>query len=117
MVVSINSKSYTQSELFTLANKIRKEKGVSQKEAYQMAKYQLETPVDPKKFNLQKAMSGAEIRTRSGKRAKVICFTRGKILVQIYSNVGFYMNTQVKYNIDGSRWSSNHPDDEDLVMA
>ena len=33
MVVSINSKSYTQSVLFTLANKIRKEKGVSQKEA------------------------------------------------------------------------------------
>lgn len=35
-------KTYSKSELFTLANKIRKECGVSQKEAYAMAKSKLE---------------------------------------------------------------------------
>lgn len=42
-------KNYTQSDLFKLANQIRKEKGVSQKEAYHMAKSQLETPKSVKK--------------------------------------------------------------------
>ena len=35
-------KTYSKSELFTLANKMRKEFNVSQKEAYAMAKNQLE---------------------------------------------------------------------------
>lgn len=35
-------KTYSKSELFTLANKMRKELNVSQKEAYAMAKAQLE---------------------------------------------------------------------------
>ena len=36
-------KTYSKSELFTLANKMRKEFNVSQKEAYAMAKAQLES--------------------------------------------------------------------------
>lgn len=39
-----NSKNYTKSELFTLANKIRKETGCNQSEAYHKAKAQLENP-------------------------------------------------------------------------
>lgn len=37
-------KNYTNSELFTLANKIRRESGCSKSEAYHKAKMQLETP-------------------------------------------------------------------------
>ena len=37
-------KNYTKSELFTLANKIRKETGCTQSEAYHKAKAQLENP-------------------------------------------------------------------------
>lgn len=37
-------KNYTQSELFKLANQIRKSTGCSQKEAYHKAKNQLENP-------------------------------------------------------------------------
>lgn len=44
-------KNYNQSDLFKLANKIRKEKGVSQKEAYHMAKAQLENPAPIVKVN------------------------------------------------------------------
>lgn len=39
------TKNYSASDLFTLANRIRKQNGVSQKEAFAMAKAQLETPV------------------------------------------------------------------------
>jgi len=109
-------KSYTQSELFKLANQIRKEKNVSQKEAYAMAKTQLEAKSD-KTFNLSKALSGANVKTKSGKKCKVICVTRDKILVQVYSNIGVYSDRQVKYNLDGSRWSSKYSCDEDLEMA
>ena len=70
-----------------------------------------------KNFNLEAVLKGANVQTKSGKKVKVICKTRGKILCQVYSNVGFYMDKQVKYNEDGSRWSPNHPSDEDLVMA
>lgn len=37
-------KNYTNSELFTLANKIRRNTGCSKSEAYQQAKSQLENP-------------------------------------------------------------------------
>lgn len=39
------TKNYSASDLFTLANRIRKQNGVSQKEAFAMAKSQLENPV------------------------------------------------------------------------
>ena len=42
-------KNYTQSELFKRANQIRKEKKVSQKEAYAIAKAEFETPKVEKK--------------------------------------------------------------------
>ena len=70
-----------------------------------------------KNFNLESALKGANVQTKSGKKVKVICRTRGKILCMVYSNVGFYMNSQVKYNEDGTRWSPNTPSDEDLIMA
>ena len=110
------TKSYTNSELFTFANKIRRESGCTKSEAYHKAKEQLEKKND-KTFDLAKALKGADVKTKSGKRAKVICETRGKILVQVYSNLGFYLDQQIKYNLDGSRWSPRNPDIEDLEMA
>lgn len=108
-----------KSELFTLANKIRKETGCSQSEAYHKAKAQLENPVeDSKKFSLIKALNGGKVKTKSGKNAKVICKTNdGKLLVMVYSNCASYMDRQVKYCMNGSRWSPNHDDQEDLIMA
>jgi len=73
--------------------------------------------MENKNFNLESALKGANVQTKSGKKVKVICKTRGKILCMVYSNVGFYMNSQVKYNEDGTRWSPNTPSDEDLIMA
>ena len=69
-----------------------------------------------KNFNLEAALKGANVQTKSGKKVKVICKTRGKILCTVYSNVGPHMDSQVKYNEDGSRWSSKSSSDEDLVM-
>ena len=73
--------------------------------------------MENKNFNLESVLKGANVQTKSGKKVKVICRTRGKILCMVYSNVGFYMNSQVKYNEDGTRWSPNTPSDEDLIMA
>ena len=110
----MTKKSYSNNELFTVANKIRRETGCSKSEAYYKAKEQLE---NKNTFNIERALKGENVMTKSGKKVKVICFTRGKILCQVYSNVGFYLDKQVKYNIDGSRWSSKQPSDEDLIMC
>ena len=111
----MTQKSYSNSELFTVANKIRRETGCSKSEAYYKAKESLE---NKNVFNVEKALKrGANVMTKSGKKVKVICITRDKILCQVYSNVAFYYDTQVKYNLDGSRWSKNCPSDEDLIMS
>lgn len=68
-------------------------------------------------FNLQAALNGANVITKGGQKARVICQTRDKILVQVYSNICSYKNYQAKYNLDGSRWSPNNPSNDDLVMA
>lgn len=68
-------------------------------------------------FNLMRALNGANIKTRSGKKAKVICKVgNNKILVKVYSNISSMYDTTVKYNLDGSRWSPKHEDFEDLIM-
>ena len=73
--------------------------------------------MNQKNFNLEVALKGVSVKTKSGKKVKVICKTRGKIFCMVYSNAGSHMNSYVKYNEDGSRWSPNSPSDEDLVMA
>ena len=111
----MTQKSYSNSELFTVANKIRKETGCSQKEAFAKAKMELKKTNNS--FDVYKALKkDAKVMTKSGKRVKVICITRDKILCQVYSNVAFYLDSQVKYNLDGSRWSPKQPCDEDLIM-
>lgn len=55
-------KNYTNSELFTLANKIRRESGCSKSEAYQKAKAQLETPK-----NVGRKSSGSVVITNKFK--------------------------------------------------
>ena len=67
-------------------------------------------------FNLQAALNGANVKTKGGQKARVICQTRDKILVQVYSNICSYKNYQAKYNLDGTRWSANNPSNDDLVM-
>lgn len=69
-----------------------------------------------KKFNLQEALKGKPVVTRDGKKAKVICETRGKILVHIKSNKASYMDMTIKMNLDGSRFS-NLIHNLDLMMA
>ena len=111
-------KTYTNSELFKLANEIKRSTGCTKKESFAKAKAQLENPVILSNFfDLTKAFNDSSIKTKSGKKAKIICETRGKILVHIYSNIGPGFDRQVKYNLDGSRWSKNSPCDEDLIMA
>ena len=112
-------KKISNSELFKLANKIRGEKHCSSSEAYKLAKEELMKPTeDLNKFNLTRALNGSPVKTKSGKNAKVICKTNdGKILVFVSSNIGSYMDRTIKYCIDGSRWSSNYSDNEDLVMV
>lgn len=108
------------SDLFKLANQIRRETSCSKSEAYYKAKAKLENPVneDPKKFNLMRAFNGSKIMTKSGKKAKIICsLPNNKLFVRIFSNISSINDTTVKYNIDGSRWSSNYPSDEDLIMG
>ena len=67
-------------------------------------------------FDLSAALKGAKVVTRSGKNARVITKTfDGKVLVAIISRYG--EDRMVKYNIDGSRWSSNTISPDDLMMA
>lgn len=70
-----------------------------------------------KKFNLVKALKGADVVTRLGNKVKVNCKAGDKLLVTIYSKVGPYMDRQVKVNLDGSRYSANHEHFEDLFMV
>lgn len=111
----MTNKTYTNSELFSLVNKIFREQGCTRSEAYKIAKNQLES-TNSKKFDLAKALSGAKVMTKSGKTAKVICKTGNKILVAITYKIS-YLSREIKYNLDGSRWSPNYADEEDLVMA
>lgn len=70
------------------------------------------------KFNLMSALNGCNVMTKSGKKVKVICKTNyNKLYCLVKSNINPMYDVYVKYNIDGSRWSSNQPNDEDLVMA
>lgn len=110
----MEKRNYSNSELFTVANNIRKETGCSRSEAYYKAKDYLE---NKNTFNAEKALKGAKVMTKSGKTVKVICETRGKLLVKVYSKVASYLDREIKYNMDGSRWSPNVPDPDDLVMA
>lgn len=70
-----------------------------------------------KTFNLQEALKRAPVQTKAGNKALVICQTRGKILVKVYSKLASYLDKEVKYNLDGTRWSPKNPSDEDLIMA
>lgn len=68
-------------------------------------------------FDLAKAMKkGTKVVTRDGKRAKVICETRGKLLVVVYGKVSCE-DHQYKYNLDGSRFSSSLIHNLDLMIA
>lgn len=68
-------------------------------------------------FNLAKAMKkGTKVVTRDGKSARVICETRGKLLVEVLGKVT-WENRQYKYNLDGSRYSSNLIHNLDLMIA
>ena len=73
--------------------------------------------VNYKPFNLTEAMKkGTKVVTRDGKRARVICETRGKLLVVVYGKVT-WENRQYKYNLDGSRYSFNFIHNLDLMIT
>lgn len=68
-------------------------------------------------FDLAKAMKkGTKVVTRDGKRARVICETRGKLLVEVLGKVS-WENRQYKYNMDGSLFSPNLIHNLDLMIA
>ena len=70
-----------------------------------------------KPFNLEEAMKkGTKVVTRDGKLAKVICKTRGKLLVTVFGKAT-YENRQYKYNMDGSRFSPTLIHNLDLMIA
>lgn len=69
-----------------------------------------------KPFNLTEAMKkGVQVVTRDGKKAKVICESRGKLLVQVFGKVS-YEDRQYKYNLDGTRYSANLIHNLDLMI-
>lgn len=69
-----------------------------------------------KPFNLEDALNGKPVVTRDGKKVKVVCKTKDKILVHIYNKIS-YMDMNVKMNLDGSRFSPNLTHNLDLMMA
>lgn len=70
-----------------------------------------------KPFNLEQAMKkGAKVVTRDGKKAKVVCVTRGKLLVTVFGKVT-YEDRQYKYNLDGTRYGTNFIHNLDLMIA
>ena len=51
---------------------------------------------------------GQMVKTVGGNDAKILCFTRGKMLVKVYSRVASYLDREIKYNMDGtSPWATN----------
>lgn len=68
-----------------------------------------------KAFNLEEALKkNAKVVTRDGKKVKVVCETRGQILVTVYDRFGFGVN--YKYNLDGSKYN-NLIHNLDLMLA
>ncbi len=70
-----------------------------------------------KPFNLEEAMKNkTKVVTRDGKKAKVICVTRDKILVTVFGKVS-YEDRQYKFNLDGTRYGNNLVHNLDLMLA
>lgn len=93
--------------LFSTANKIRKVAGynnMTQAEAIALAKKQLAAEKTPAPvFKV-----GQIVYTEGGQKAKICCFSRGQMVVHIYSRIGSYMDRMLKYNMDGtSPWATN----------
>ena len=90
----MTQKNYSNSELFTVANKIRKETGCSKKEAFAKAKMKLESKIEKKS-------SG-----RRGMQVKITSKVKEKIMSKYNLSVGTvfpsvkalaeYMNTSVQ---------------------
>ena len=73
-----------------------------------------------KKFDLNKAFNSAyrnKFVTRDGHKVKIICLTRGKILAKVYDNMVSYNDRTYKFNLDGSRYSTNLIHNLDLMMT
>lgn len=70
-----------------------------------------------KPFNLEAAKKGAKVVTRDGKRVTFICVSRDKVVAIVRSNFATYDDRQYKFNLDGSRYSSNLIHNLDLMMA
>lgn len=59
-----------------------------------------------KEFDLSKVMQrGAKVVTRDGHKARVVCQTRGKLLVTVFGNLP-HENRQYKYNMNGSLYNN-----------
>ena len=69
-----------------------------------------------KKFNLTAAKAGKAVVTRLGNDVKIDYIGPKFLLATITSKVGIHMNTQVRCNLDGSRFSPKHEHFQDLFM-
>ena len=70
-----------------------------------------------KKFNLKAAKAGKAVVTRLGNPVKIDYVGNDFILGTISSKAGAHMNKQVRFKLDGSRFSPRHEHFEDLFMA
>ena len=65
-------KTYTNSELFTLANSIRRSTNCSKEEAFAKAKAQLETPKAEKKVSASRGKKGSAIEVTANIKQKMM---------------------------------------------
>lgn len=73
-----------------------------------------------KKFDLNKAVDHHyrnNFVTRDGHKVTIICLSRGKILAKVHDNFVSYNDRTYKFNLDGSRFSSNLVHNLDLMMV
>lgn len=70
-----------------------------------------------KEFNLTKALNREPVVTRDGHKAIVVCKTRDKILVHVYSHISSVFDTDLKCNLDGTQYSKNSESMYDLFMT
>lgn len=66
-----------------------------------------------KEFDLEKASSGAEVITKSGKEAKILLFNRSN---KTFPLVVILENKNVYYYTEEGKFYKDKPSDNDLIM-
>ena len=77
-----------------------------------------ENKLNLKPFDIQKAREGKPVRTRDGRKARIICFDSngGKPIVALVTECDDEEETPYKYHCDGSYNCQSIPSDNDLMI-